>query len=98
MTDYRFPETIWDGMDNYDGISEQVHVVAEEAGEMAKALRKESPEKLAIEAWDTINGAEGVLRRLENNGVDIEAARVAVEAKNRDRGYYKSTSRRGGVS
>lgn len=85
---YRFPTTIWDGMDDYDGISAQVHVLCEEAGECSAALRKEGPERLAEEAWDAIGAAEGVLRRLENNGVDVEASRAAVEEKNRNRGYY----------
>jgi NTP pyrophosphatase (non-canonical NTP hydrolase) len=75
-------------MDDYDGLSEQVHVIAEEAGECATALRKEGPERLAYECWDVIQAAEGALRRLENNGVDIEAQRAAVEKHCRERGYY----------
>lgn len=90
MSIYRFPSTKWDEMDDYNGISEQVHVVAEECGELASALRKDGPQRLAEETWDVIHAAEGVLRRLEANGLDVSAARDAVENKNRDRGYYVS--------
>lgn len=84
----RFPPTKWDDMDDYAGLSEQVHVIAEEAGECATALRKEGPERLAYECWDVIQAAEGVLRRLENDGVNIEHVRREVEANCRARGYY----------
>ena len=85
---WRFPRTKWDDCDDYNALSEQVHVVAEEVGECASALRKESPERLACEAWDVIQATEGVLRRLENNGIDIIKARDDVERKCRERGYY----------
>jgi len=84
----RFPPTKWDEMDDYNGLSEQVHVIAEESGECATALRKEGPERLAYECWDVIQAAEGVLRRLGGNGVDIKAQRDAVEKRCRERGYY----------
>ena len=85
---FRFPPTMFDSMDDYDGISAQVHIVCEEAGEVASALRKEGPKRLAEEAWDVIHAAEGVLRRLENNGIDIAMMRNYVEDKNRERGLY----------
>lgn len=88
-TTYRFPLTKYDTMDDYDGISAQVHVVCEEAGEVASALRKETPLRLAEETWDLIHAAEGILRRLEANGVDVVTVRAYVEDKNRSRGLYE---------
>lgn len=88
-TTYRFPPTKYDTMDDYDGISAQVHVVCEEAGEVASALRKETPLRIAEETWDLIHAAEGILRRLEANGVDVITVRAYVEDKNRSRGLYE---------
>lgn len=44
----------------------------------------------AIEAWDVIAAFENWLRSQEREGRDIERAKTAAFAKNRERGYYRA--------
>lgn len=85
-----FPKTKWDTETfNYDGLQAQVLVVAEEAGELASAVRKEAPERVMEEAADVMLAASGVLHRLAAiTGTTPEEVLRKTTAKNHERDYY----------
>ncbi len=89
---YRFPATRWVSKNN---VTEQARKVVDEAVETLSAAFHDDPiADVAEELLDTIQAAETGLRICESLGVDVEARRVAVEGKNRDRGYYDESWRR----
>lgn len=84
-----FPRTRWDADTSVEALAAQALNVAEETGELAKALRKETPERALEEACDVMVSASSLVRRLaELTGTTPEEALALVTAKNAVRGYH----------
>ena len=83
---YRFPKC---SKASHNPESTQIVKVLEEVYELAEAHNEDCFDSWSIleETWDVIHAAEGVLRKYTKE--QVEAAREAVEVKNRNRGYYE---------
>ena len=74
---------------NPPSLGEQLAKIREEFGEVMDAYyNEENPERLAEELMDLDSAKEQALRRLEEIGVDLDAVKRGVIAKNDSRGYY----------
>lgn len=68
----------------------QIDRVCDEAREADNAkFYGEEDERVAEELMDTIHAAETALRMMEADGIDLEAVKRYVIAKNDERGYYE---------
>lgn len=76
---------------NPPSLSGQLAKIREEFGEVMDAYyNEEPPERIAEELMDLGSAKEQALRLLEECGVDLDAVKRGVIAKNDARGYYDS--------
>ena len=82
---YNFPACV---QAEQSSIDHQVRKVEEEADELWDEIARSPRDDARIleETWDVIHAAEGVLRKYTIH--EVYNAMKAVEAKNRERGYY----------
>ena len=81
---YQFP-----AIANPPSLSEQLAKIREECREVMEAYYgEETPERVAEELIDLDHAKEQAIRRLEECGVDMDAVKAGVIAKNAARGYY----------
>ena len=82
---YQFPSCI---KAEKASTSAQIVKLLEEVVEVADAYEHDcfDYQRILEETWDVIHTAEGILRK--HAILQVEAARKAVEEKNRARGYY----------
>ena len=68
----------------------QTQKIMEELGEVQLELLIPDPDlaAAAFEAANVLHAAETLLRMLEAEGVDVDAAILETVEKNRERGYY----------
>ena len=95
MSDYQhqFPATKWSTAPaGASTLTFQIAKIREEVEEAATTavIWESSYHDTAVELMDCIVAAETALRMLESAGVDLDAAKEAVLAKNEARSYWRA--------